>query len=69
MIQFGSSVIKAPANGQTVIALRTGQAEYYGLISTSRAALCEQAMMLVWGIKLPVVVAMDASNGISMGSR
>ena len=52
-----------------VIALSTGEAEYYALISTASTALGEQAMMADWGVKLSVNIAMDASAGISIASR
>eukprot|EP00439_Symbiodinium_sp_Y106_P022321 s10774_g2.t1 len=55
--------------GQAVIALSTGEAEYYGLISTASTALGEQTMMADWGVKLSVNIAMDASARISIGSR
>ena len=67
VIQLGDATIKAAAMGQA--ALSTGEAEYYGLISTASAALGEQAMMADWGVKLSVNVATDASAGISIGSR
>ena len=50
VIQLGESTVKAAAKGQAVIALSTGEAEYYGLISTASTALGEQAMMADWGI-------------------
>ena len=69
VIQLGRSVIKATAKGQAVIALSSGEAEYYGLISTASAALGEQAMLADWNISCPVSVNMDATTGISIGSR
>ena len=69
VIQLGEATVKTAAKGQAVIALSTGEAEYYGLISTASTALGEQAMMADWGIKLSVNIAMDASAGISIGSR
>ena len=69
VIQLGESTVKTAAKGQAVIALSTGEAEYYGLISTASTALGEQAMMADWGVKLSVNIAMDASAGISIGSR
>ncbi|CAE6933232.1 RE2 [Symbiodinium sp. CCMP2592] len=69
VVQLGKSVIKATAKGQAVIALSSGEAEYYGLISTTSACLGEQAMLTDWGINCPVVINMDATTGISIGSR
>ena len=69
VIQLGRSVIKATAKGQAVIALSSREAEYYGLISTASAALGEQAMLEDWNISCPVYVNMDATTGISIGSR
>ncbi|CAE7223346.1 GIP [Symbiodinium sp. CCMP2592] len=68
VIQLGEVTVKTAAKGQAVIAMSTGEAEYYGLISTASTALGEQAMMADWGIKLSVNIAMDASAGISIGS-
>ena len=69
VVQLGKAVIKATAKGQAVIALSSGEAEYYGLISTASACLGEQAMLSDWGIQCPVVINMDATTGISIGSR
>ena len=69
VIQLGRSVIKATAKGQAVIAFSSGEAGYYGLISTASAALGEQAMLADWNITCPVCVNMDATTGISIGSR
>ncbi|CAE7627361.1 unnamed protein product [Symbiodinium sp. CCMP2592] len=69
VVQLGKAVIKATAKGQAVIALSSGEAEYYGLISTTSACLGEQAMLADWGINCPVVINMDATTGISIGSR
>ena len=69
VIQLGEATVKTAAKGQAVIALSTAEAEYNGLISTASTALGEQAMMADWGVKLSVSIAMDASAGISIGSR
>ena len=69
VVQLGKAVIKATAKGQAVIALSSGEAEYYGLISTASACLGEQAMLSDWGIQCPVFINMDATTGISIGSR
>ncbi|CAE7420072.1 RE2, partial [Symbiodinium sp. CCMP2592] len=69
VVQLGKAVIKATAKGQAVIALSSGEAEYYGLISTTSACLGEQAMLADWGINCPVIINMDATTGISIGSR
>ena len=68
-MQLGKAVIKATAKGQAVIALSSGEAEYYGLISTASACLGEQAMLADWGFRCPVSINMDATTGISIGSR
>ena len=69
VVQLGEATVKTAAKGQGVIALSTGEAEYYALISTASTALGEQAMMADWGVKLSVNIAMDASAGISIASR
>ena len=62
-MQLGKAVIKATAKGQAVIALSSGEAEYYGLISTASACLGEQAMLSDWGIQCPVVINMGRHHG------
>ena len=65
----GGCCIKTYSKGQGVVSLSTGEAEYYSLVSGARNLLGEVSTALDWGIKTENEVNMDASAGISMGSR
>ena len=68
-LRLGSSTIKTGCKSQAVIALNSGEAEYYGLVSAACNALGEQSTLKDWGIFLPIQSWMDASTGLSIGSR
>ena len=68
-LRLGSSTIKTGCKSQAVIALSSGEAECYGLVSAACNALGEQSTLKDWGIFLPIQSWMDASTGLSMGSR
>ena len=68
-LRLGSSTIKTGCKSQAVIALSSGEAEYYGLVSAACNALGEQSTLKDWGIFLPIQSWMDASTGLSIGSR
>ena len=52
-----------------MIALSSGEAEYYGLVSGLCQALGEQSQLRDWGVHVPIVGYMDATTGLSIGSR
>ena len=66
---IGSHMIKAQTKGQAVIALSTGEAEYYGLVSGISALLGLTAIAQDWHHRFKMHVWMDATTGISIGSR
>ena len=65
----GRCCIRAVTKGQGVIALSSGEAEYYGLTSGMSHALGDQSMAKDWGVYLKPRCLMDASTGIAIGSR
>ena len=69
VVVLGNSCIDVRCKGQAIIALSTAEAEFYGLISSASHGLGEQSMLRGWGIHCPLVVNMDASSGIAIGSR
>ena len=69
VIALGSSCIDARCKGQALIALSSAEAEFYGLISSASHGLGEQSMLKDWGICCPLVINMDATSGIAIGSR
>ena len=61
---------------QTTIALSSGEAEYYGLISAVKASFGLQSALADLGLKfsldvgyVPIEINMDSSAGIAIGSR
>ena len=66
---MGRSVIHTYSKGQAVIALSSGEAEYYGLVSGISQTLGAVALGRDWGLGLRAHVWMDATAGIAIGSR
>ena len=64
-IQSGLTTCKS----QAVIALSSGEAEYYGLVSGLCQGLGEQSTLHDWGITIPMIGFMDATTGLAIGSR
>ena len=69
VLMAGGCCVKTYSKGQGVVSLSTGEAEYYSLVSGASNLLGEVSNALDWGIKTENEVNMDASAGISMGSR
>ena len=61
--------MQAYCKGQGVIALSSGEAEFYGLVSATKATLGMRSMLKDWGWNFSGTVLMDANAGISIGSR
>ena len=55
--------------GQALIALSSGEAEYYGLVSATPQMLGLQSRLLDLGLKFNAHVWMDATAGTAIGSR
>ena len=68
-LMLGSSTVCTHCKGQAVIALSSGEAEYYGLVSATSQMLGLQSILLDWGWKFKAHVWMDATAGIATGSR
>ena len=52
-----------------MIALSSGEAECYGLVTATSQMLGLQSILLDWGWKFKAHVWMDATAGIAIGSR
>ena len=52
-----------------MIALSSGEAEYYGLVSATSQMLGLQSILLDWRWKFGAHLWMDATAGIAIGSR
>ena len=48
---LGDSTVSTYCKGQAVIALSSGEAEYYGLVSATSQMLGLQSILLDWGWK------------------
>ena len=68
-LQLGKCTIRTTCKSQAVTALSSGEAEYYGLVSGLCQALGEQSALQDWGNKVSIVGYMDATTGLSIGSR
>ena len=68
-LQLGKCTIRTTCKSQAVIALSSGEAEYYGLVSGLCQAFGEKSTLQDWGIKVSIVGYMDATTGLSIGSR
>jgi hypothetical protein len=68
-VMIGTATCHTYSKSQAVIALSSGEAEYYGLVSAVSASLGVQSTLRDWGWKLGVRILMDASTGIAIGSR
>ena len=68
-IRLGGSTTKTSCKSQAVIALSSGEAEYYALVSAACNALGEQSVLKDWGIWLPIQGWMDSNTGLSIASR
>ena len=66
---LGRCTIHTYSKGQAVIALSSGEAEYYGLVSGVSQTLGVVYMGADWGISLKGHIWMDATAGIAIGSR
>ena len=66
---MGSAVLKSLCRGQSLIALSSGEAEFYGLVTACSEALGEQSIASNFGMKLGITILMDATAGAAIGSR
>ena len=68
-IAIGNHIIKSWSKTQSVIALSSGDAEYYALISCASQALGIQSLMGDLGIKLEVRCMTDATTCMAIAAR
>lgn len=62
-------MIRSFCRGQAVIALSSGEAEYYGLVSAASKALGGQSVARDLNVRLSIRIWMDATAGAAIGSR
>ena len=66
---LGDCLLLSLCRGQALIALSSGEAEYYGLVTGISEGLGVVSLARDFGIPLGLQVKMDATAGISIGSR
>ena len=66
---WGSHLIKSWSKTQTVVALSSGEAEYYGMVKGASEALGLQAMLKDFDIYCSITVKSDASAAVSIANR
>ena len=69
VLRLGKNTIRTTCKSQAAIALSSGEAEYYGLVSGLCQGLGEQSTLHDWGITIPLIGFMDATTGLAIGSR
>jgi hypothetical protein len=69
VMNLGNAMLRSFCRGQSLIALSSGEAEFYGLVSAASESLGEKSLAQEWGIKLHVEIYMDATAGAAIGSR
>ena len=68
-VRLGGSTTKTSCKSQAVIALSSGEAEFYSLVSAACGGLGEQSALRDWGIWLPIQCWMDSNTGLAIASR
>ena len=66
---LGDHLIKSWSPTQSLVSLSSGEAEYYGMVTAIANALGDVALAADWGVRLEPQIHMDATAGISIGSR
>ena len=66
---IGSHLIKAWSSTQPIIAMSSGEAEYYAMVKGASMALNLQAMAKDVGYALKIALCVDSSAAIGISSR
>ena len=69
VVLWGSHLIKSWSKTQTVVALSSGEAEYYGMVKGASEGLGMQAMFRDFDVDCGIVLKSDASAAISIANR
>jgi hypothetical protein len=71
VLMISSHLIKSWSSTQTVIALSSGEAEYYGMVKAAAQGIGTKAMLLDLGVTIeePIEVKSDASAAIGIAQR
>ena len=66
---IGSHLIKAWSSTQPILAMSSGEAEYYAMVKGASTALGLQSMASEVGYSLGIVLCVDSSAAIGISSR
>ena len=66
---WGSHMIKSWSSTQSVIALSSGEAEYYGIVKGASVGLGLQSVLKDFGITSSISIKSDATAAIAIASR
>ena len=69
VLRLGKNAIRTTCKSQAVIALSSGEAWYYGLVSGLCQGLGEQSTLRDFGVTIPMVGFMGAATGLAIGLR
>ena len=69
VVMHGEHCIKTWSSAQPVIALSSGEAEYYGMVKGTGNALGTSGVLQDLGIKLPITLYTDSSAAKGIASR
>ena len=69
VVMWGKHLIKSWSSTQTVVALSSGEAEYYGMVKGASVALGLQAVLSDFDVNCNIVLKSDASAAIAIASR
>ena len=66
---WGSHLVKSWSSTQSVVALSSGEAEYYGMVKGASVALGLQSVLKDFNIECNIVLKSDASAAIAISNR
>ena len=69
IVNFGDHTLRAWASTQNVIALSSGESEYYGLVKAASVSIGIRSMMADLGVEVRIRLITDATTGIAIASR
>jgi hypothetical protein len=69
VILLGSHILKTWSSTQPTISLSSGEAEFYGVVRASGAALGQQSLFRDLGVELEVCVWTDSSAAVGISTR
>jgi len=69
VVKLGEAFLRSVCRGQSLIALSSGEAEFYGLVSAASESLGDRSIIEDFGIHVQIHISMDATAGAAIGSR